>query len=104
MVVGVVVGAGIFRTPGIIAAQLGRPWLTFVAWVAGGALAFVGALIFAELAPRLPKAGGKDVHAPQAVGPRPAFGIRPGEGPVLYPARIPAVNRAPPGFFRRLFR
>src|SRR5437588_7989200 len=39
MVVGIMVGSGIFRTPGLVAAQLGRPWLTFVAWVAGGALA-----------------------------------------------------------------
>ena len=64
MVVGVVVGAGILRTPGLIAGQLGRPWLTFVAWVLGGALAFLGALIFAELATRLPRAGGKYVYAP----------------------------------------
>ena len=56
MVVGIMVGAGIFRTPGLVAAQLGRPWLTFVAWIAGGALAFLGALLFAELATRLPRA------------------------------------------------
>src|SRR6266566_2117433 len=49
MVVGIMVGSGIFRTPGLVAAQLGRPWLTFVAWVLGGALAFLGALCFAEL-------------------------------------------------------
>src|SRR5438445_11701937 len=36
MVVGIMVGSGIFRTPGLVAAQLGRPWLTFVAWVLGG--------------------------------------------------------------------
>src|SRR5437879_6714646 len=34
---------------GIVAAQLGRPALTFVAWLLGGLLALVGALIFAEL-------------------------------------------------------
>ncbi|PYP73301.1 MAG: hypothetical protein DMD41_06185 [Gemmatimonadetes bacterium] len=55
MVVGIMVGSGIFRTPGLVAAQLGRPWLTFVAWTAGGALAFLGALLFAELATRLPR-------------------------------------------------
>src|SRR5437870_8844147 len=52
MVVGIMVGSGIFRTPGLVAAQLGRPWLTFVAWVLGGGLAFLGALCFAELATR----------------------------------------------------
>src|SRR5258706_10090232 len=103
MVVGVVVGAGIFRTPGIIAAQLGRPWLTFVAWVAGGALAFVGALIFAELATRLPKAGGKYVYAREAFGPRAAFVIGAVEGLVLYPAAIAAISVAAGEFFGRVF-
>src|SRR5947209_7207504 len=72
MVVGIMVGSGIFRTPGLVAAQLGRPWLTFVAWTAGGALAFLGALLFAELATRLPRAGGKYVYAREAFGTRAA--------------------------------
>jgi APA family basic amino acid/polyamine antiporter len=102
MVVGVVVGAGIFRTPGIIAAQLGRPWLTFVAWVLGGALAFLGALLFAELATRLPRAGGKYVYAREAFGPRAAFVIGAVEGFVLYPAAIAAIGVASGEFFARL--
>jgi APA family basic amino acid/polyamine antiporter len=102
MVVGVVVGAGIFRTPGLIAAQLGRPWLTFVAWVLGGALAFLGALIFAELATRLPKAGGKYVYAREAFGPRAAFVVGAVEGLVLYPAAIAAIAVAAGEFSERL--
>src|SRR5205807_639111 len=70
MVVGIMVGSGIFRTPGLVAAHLGRPWLTFVAWVLGGALAFLGALCFAELATRHPRAGGKYVYVREACGPR----------------------------------
>src|SRR5205823_946538 len=73
MVVGIMVGSGIFRTPGLVAAQLGRPWLTFVAWIAGGALALVGALCFAELATRHPAAGGKYVYVREAFGPRAGF-------------------------------
>ncbi|PYP94796.1 MAG: amino acid permease, partial [Gemmatimonadetes bacterium] len=42
MVVGMMVGSGIFRTPGLVAAQLGRPWLTFIAWILGGVLALLG--------------------------------------------------------------
>jgi APA family basic amino acid/polyamine antiporter len=103
MVVGVVVGAGIFRTPGLIAHQLGRPWLTFVAWVLGGALAFLGALIFAELATRLPRAGGKYVYAREAFGPRAAFVIGAVEGLVLYPAAIAAISVAAGEFLARLF-
>src|SRR6266516_4617355 len=73
MVVGIMVGTGIFRTPGLVAQQLGRPWLTFVAWAAGGAIAFLGALIFAELATRHPNAGGKYVYAREAFGPGAGF-------------------------------
>jgi len=43
MVVGIIIGSGIFRTPGLVAQQLGRPWLTFVAvLVAGTGLAPAG--------------------------------------------------------------
>jgi basic amino acid/polyamine antiporter, APA family len=73
MVVGIMVGSGIFRTPGVVAAALGRPWLTFVAWVLGGAIAFAGALIFAELGTRYPSAGGKYVYVREAFGPRAGF-------------------------------
>src|SRR5262249_17467483 len=75
MVVGIMVGSGIFRTPGGVASQLGRPSLTFFAWLAGGIVAFMGCLIFAELATRYPQAGGKNVYAPAAFGPRIGFGV-----------------------------
>src|SRR5256885_14600471 len=94
MVVGIMVGSGIFRTPGLVAAQLGRPWLTFVAWTAGGALAFLGALLFAELATRLPRAGGKYVYAREAFGPRAGFVVGGGEGLGMYAAAIAAIGVA----------
>jgi APA family basic amino acid/polyamine antiporter len=75
MVVGITVGSGIFRTPGLIAARLGRPSLTFVAWILGGAVSLMGALLFAELATRHPRAGGKYVYAGESFGPRAAFTI-----------------------------
>src|SRR2546427_13023154 len=62
MVVGIMVGSGIFRTPGLVAAYLGRPSLTFVAWILGGVVALLGALCFAELSTRHPAAGGKYVY------------------------------------------
>jgi APA family basic amino acid/polyamine antiporter len=73
LVVGIMVGSGIFRTPGNVAALLGRPGLTFVAWALGGAVGFLGALVFAELATRHPHAGGKYVYAREAFGRRAAF-------------------------------
>ncbi|MGH7751730.1 MAG: amino acid permease, partial [Gemmatimonadales bacterium] len=91
MVAGIMIGTGIFRTPGLVAGQLGRPWLTFVAWVLGGALAFLGALIFAELATRHPKAGGKYVYAREAFGPRAGFVVGWVEGLAIYPVAIAAI-------------
>jgi amino acid transporter len=102
MVVGIMVGSGIFRTPGIIAARLGRPWLTFVAWMAGGALAFLGALAFAELATRHPKAGGKYVYAREAFGPRAGFVVGWVEALGIYAAAIAAIGVAAGEFLARL--
>lgn len=92
MVVGITLGSGIFRTPGLVAQQLGRPWLTFVAWLLGGVLAFLGALCFAELATRHPKAGGKYVFAREAFGPRVGFVVGWCEGFAVYPAAIAALG------------
>jgi amino acid transporter len=94
VVVGIMVGSGIFRTPGIVAALLGRPGLTFVAWTLGGAVGFLGALLFAELATRYPQAGGKYVYAREAYGPRAAFVIGWIEALGIYCAAIAAVGVA----------
>lgn len=102
MVVGIMVGSGIFRTPGLIAQQLGRPWLTFVAWLLGGILALLGALSFAELATRHPKAGGKYVYAREAFGPSAGFVIGWVEGLVTYSAAIAAFGVVTGEFVGRL--
>src|SRR5947199_234270 len=102
MVVGIMVGSGIFRTPGLVAAHLGRPWLTFVAWVLGGALAFLGALCFAELATRHPRAGGKYVYVREAFGPRAGFVVGWVESVGMYTAAIAAIGVAAAEFLVRL--
>ena len=61
LVVGIVVGAGIFSAPAIVAANAGSPLATMVAWVAGGLIALAGAMCYAELAAAYPHAGG-DYH------------------------------------------
>src|SRR2546427_11260014 len=103
MVIGIMVGAGIFRTPGLVARELGRPALTFVAWLLGGVLAFFGALCFAELATRHPQAGGKYVYAREAFGPRIGFMVGWGEGFAMYPAAIAALGVVTGEFLGRLF-
>jgi basic amino acid/polyamine antiporter, APA family len=92
MVVGIMVGAGIFRTPGLVATQLGRPWLTFVAWIAGGVVSVLGALVFAELATRHPMAGGKYVYAREAFGRRAGFVVGWVETLGIYCAAIAGVG------------
>src|SRR5207245_3985778 len=91
MAVGIMVGSGIFRTPGLVAARLGRPWLTFVAWIAGGALALLGALCFAELSTRHPAVGGECVCVREACGPRAGFVVGWGEALATYPVAIAAI-------------
>jgi len=91
MVVGIMVGSGIFRTPGVVAGRLGRPWLTFVAWTLGGLVGLLGALVFAELSTRHPSAGGKYVFAREAFGRRTAFVIGWTEALGIYCAAIAAI-------------
>jgi len=91
VVVGIMVGSGIFRTPGVVAAQLGRPGLTFVAWTLGGALGLLGALVFAELSTRHPEAGGKYVYAREAFGPRAGFVVGWSEALGMYCAAVAAL-------------
>ena len=58
MIVGLIVGAGIFGTPSIVAGAIeSEAWLIAV-WVAGGLFAIIGALCYAELSTAFPSAGG----------------------------------------------
>jgi APA family basic amino acid/polyamine antiporter len=66
--VGGTIGAGILRTPGLVAAQLGSPALIVMAWGLGGLYALLGALCVAELGTSLPQAGGWYVYARRAFG------------------------------------
>jgi APA family basic amino acid/polyamine antiporter len=67
--VGIVIGAGILRTPGLIAGYLGDPWLILGVWVLGGVVAALSTLLLAEMSASLPEAGGKYVYAREAWGP-----------------------------------
>ncbi|MCD9028275.1 amino acid permease [Luteimonas sp. BDR2-5] len=71
--IGIVVGAGIFRTPSLIAGASGSELVMLLAWVAGGALSIVGALCYAELATTYPQAGGDYNYLRRAYGPRLGF-------------------------------
>lgn len=66
--VGLVIGAGILRTPGLIASYLGSPALILGVWVLGGVMAALATLMLAEMAAAIPEAGGKYVYARAAYG------------------------------------
>ncbi|MCA1623056.1 MAG: amino acid permease [Acidobacteria bacterium] len=68
IVISGMIGTGIFRTPGIVAANLGNAWLIIVVWILGGIYALVGANTFSELATTLPEAGGPYVYIRRAFG------------------------------------
>jgi APA family basic amino acid/polyamine antiporter len=58
VVFSLVVGIGIFRTPAIVASAAGSTSLFFTAWIAGGFISLIGALTYAEIGSRYPRAGG----------------------------------------------
>jgi APA family basic amino acid/polyamine antiporter len=69
VVIGGIIGSGIFINPYLVARQLDTPWLVLGAWIAGGAVAIIGALAYAELASLLPRAGGQYVYLRDAWHP-----------------------------------
>ena len=73
MVVGEVIGVGIFLTPAGMAKSLGSPSWLIAVWLTMGASAIGGALCFGGLAARYPEAGGLYVYLREAFGPRTAF-------------------------------
>src|SRR5436305_6492115 len=73
VVVGEVIGIGIFVTPAGMARSLGSPAWLLAVWLAMGAVSLAGALCFGWLAARFPEAGGSYVYLREAFGPRPAF-------------------------------
>jgi basic amino acid/polyamine antiporter, APA family len=73
VIVSNVIGGGILFTPPQVAAAIPHPWLFLGVWVAGGALAFAGAMAYAELAALRPRAGGEYIYLRAAYGRLAAF-------------------------------
>ena len=68
MIVGIVIGVGIFRAPSIVAASTGSESVFLALWIAGGVISFVGALCYAELGSAYPNAGGEYFFLRRAFG------------------------------------
>ena len=73
LVVGTVIGTGIFLKAGIMSQTVGAAHWMLLAWVAAGILSFAGALVYAEIGSMFPKAGGEYVYIREAYGDLPGF-------------------------------
>lgn len=73
IVVGTVIGSGIFLVPRSMVLNVGTPWMVFGVFVFGGLLSLAGALTYAELSSAMPEAGGEYVYLREAYGPYWAF-------------------------------
>jgi APA family basic amino acid/polyamine antiporter len=73
IIVGIVIGAGIFEAPSLVAGTARSEGLVLLAWLAGGVITLLGALCFAELATTYPHPGGNYYYLMRAFGPEPAF-------------------------------
>ena len=73
IVMGGIIGAGIFVNPSVVARQVHTPSLVLGAWIIGGAIALIGAFVYAELAVLRPRVGGQYAYLRDAYGTPVAF-------------------------------
>jgi APA family basic amino acid/polyamine antiporter len=73
LVVGIVIGTGVFLKTAVMAQEAGSPVLVLAAWAAAGLLSLAGSLSYAELGAMMPRAGGEYVYLREGYGELPAF-------------------------------
>src|SRR6185437_7341108 len=73
IVIGIVIGSGIFLVPAEMMQAAGSAKLVYLAWIVGGLFAFCGAVAYAQLGAMKPQAGGEYVYIRDAYGPLPGF-------------------------------
>ena len=73
IVVGTIIGSGIFLVPTEMMQAVGSARLVYLAWIVGGVLSLAGAITYAELGAMKPQAGGEYVYIRDAYGPLPGF-------------------------------
>jgi len=69
LLVGITIGAGIFKTPQVIASYINSFSIIIILWLSVAVFVYVGALIYAELGSRFPQTGGEYVYMQKAFGP-----------------------------------
>jgi APA family basic amino acid/polyamine antiporter len=92
IVVGTIIGSGIFLVPREMMHDVGSSWLVYLAWIVGGLLSLFGAMTYAELGAMLPYAGGEYVYLRGVYGDTTAFLYMWTWFAVAKPASIAAVT------------
>ncbi|MRN52718.1 APC family permease [Paenibacillus monticola] len=91
IVVGMIIGSGIFLKPGIVLSNAGTPTMGIIAWVVGGVITLASALSVAEIAAAIPKSGGLYTYLGELYGS--VFGFLLGwvQAVIAYPASVAAL-------------
>lgn len=90
IVVGMIIGSGIFLKPSIVLGDAGSPILALIAWVFGGMVTLCSALSIAEIASNIPRAGGLYVYLEELYGEKVGFLLGWVQSVISYPASVAA--------------
>ena len=90
IVVGMIIGSGIFLKPGIVLKNAGSEEMSLLAWIAGGLITLASALSIAEIASVIPKSGGLYAYMAELYGNRTAFLLGWVQAIISYPASVAA--------------
>lgn len=91
IVVGMIIGSGIFLKPGIVLSHAGSPWMSIMAWTLGGIITLASALSVAEIAAAIPKSGGLYTYLGELYGDVVGFLLGWVQAVISYPASVAAL-------------
>ncbi|MDO3410364.1 amino acid permease [Saccharibacillus sp. CPCC 101409] len=91
IVVGMIIGSGIFLKPGIVLSSAGSPLLSILAWTAGGVITLAAALSIAEIAAAIPRSGGLYAYMEELYGETTGFLLGWVQAVISYPASVAAL-------------
>ncbi|WP_238654718.1 APC family permease [Paenibacillus piscarius] len=91
LVVGMIIGSGIFLKPGIVLSDAGTPWLSILAWLAGGVITLASALSVAEIAAAIPQSGGLYTYLTELYGGVVGYLLGWVQAVISYPASVAAL-------------
>lgn len=90
IVVGMIIGSGIFLKPSIVLGDAGGPMLALIAWILGGVVTLCSALSIAEIASNIPRAGGLYTYLEELYGEKVGFLLGWVQSVISYPASVAA--------------